>query len=316
MITLSVHFILLLAAPDTVYPSYSLFKPMRPSPSLFEPPPKGGLWPRYRHVFFDCDSTLSAIEGIDMLARYPETQNKVSALTNAAMNGDAPLAEVYSKRLELISPSSSSVRELVKDYKANLVPHAELVISTLLSHGVQVYIVSGGLLDPIKEFGISLGIKAGNIQAVGINFNQLDGDWWTNNNGDTPGKLSQCYFSHQHSELTTSQGKATIISNQLSGESGSSMLVGDGISDLLAQHAVDLFVGFGGVESRVRVRSEAPAFIEGRSLLPVLPLALGARVVAGLSQACRKMIFDNLTSKPLVFNRAVLAESFTRSFNL
>ncbi len=48
-------------------------------------------------LFLDCDSTLSSIEGIDELARLsdPAIFAEVVTLTNAAMNGEVPLREVF-----------------------------------------------------------------------------------------------------------------------------------------------------------------------------------------------------------------------------
>ncbi len=52
-------------------------------------------------VCFDCDSTLSAIEGIEELARLrqPEVLARVEAMTTAAMNGSVPIEEVFAQRL-------------------------------------------------------------------------------------------------------------------------------------------------------------------------------------------------------------------------
>ena len=52
------------------------------------------------------------------------------------------------------------------------------------------------------------------------------------------------------------------------------MLIGDGVSDLAARDAVDLFVGFTGVVSRPHVVAESDVLITGASLAPVLELAL------------------------------------------
>ena len=48
--------------------------------------------PKFRTVIFDCDSTLSAIEGIDELA--VDCREDVERLTDAAMRGRIPLEEV------------------------------------------------------------------------------------------------------------------------------------------------------------------------------------------------------------------------------
>ena len=55
-------------------------------------------------IFFDCDSTLSTIEGIDELARLKGVEARIVELTNAAMDGKIPLQEVYAERLEACWP--------------------------------------------------------------------------------------------------------------------------------------------------------------------------------------------------------------------
>ena len=53
-------------------------------------------------ICFDCDSTLSKIEGIDELARRVCLGEEMSKLTEAAMNGELPLEAVYERRLIMI----------------------------------------------------------------------------------------------------------------------------------------------------------------------------------------------------------------------
>ena len=66
-------------------------------------------WPPYRHVFFDCDSTLTAVEGIDVLAQNAGKGWRIKVLTDAAMNGELDLEQVYGKRLAAIRPTRSQV---------------------------------------------------------------------------------------------------------------------------------------------------------------------------------------------------------------
>ena len=48
------------------------------------------IWPIANIVIFDCDSTLSTIEGIDELARMTGHEYDVAILTKRAMEGDVP----------------------------------------------------------------------------------------------------------------------------------------------------------------------------------------------------------------------------------
>jgi phosphoserine phosphatase len=227
-------------------------------------------WPPFEHIFFDCDSTLTAVEGIDALADTVGKRRRVELLTRAAMDGTLDLEEVYAKRLRTLRPTRQQVLDIRRSYKRHIVEDAAQVVTALQALGHKVYIISGGLAEPVEEFGISLGIPRERIRAVDITYNQLSGEWWEKTTGD-----SRRYMSHTAGALTVSDGKAQIVRELLGAQRGRSLLIGDGNSDLLAGRTVDLFVGYGGVVTRPVVRANAPAFIECRSLAPLLALAGG-----------------------------------------
>ena len=196
-------------------------------------------WPHYKHIFFDCDSTLTTIEGIDVLAESVGKRWRVEVLTQAAMDGSIDLEDIYAKRLKAVKPTPQQIRDIRREYKRNTVEDAKNLIDALHTLGHEVYIISGGLLDPVREYGVYLGIPKENIHAVGVSYNELSGQWWVRGN--------EQYLTFEEGALTISDGKAEIITSILAGAHGRSLLVGDGQSDLLASRAVKLFVGYGGV---------------------------------------------------------------------
>jgi phosphoserine phosphatase len=231
-------------------------------------------WRRFQHVFFDCDSTLTTVEGIDVLAENAGKGDHIKTLTNAAMDGEIDLKDVYGKRLELINPTRREIREIRQAYKNNIVEDAQELIAALQYLGHNVYIISGGLLDPVREFGIYLGVPAENIRAVGVQYNGLSGDWWLDNSVADK-TTTNSYLQYKQGALTVSDGKAQIVRELLGEQKGHALLVGDGNSDYHASPAVDLFVGFGGVVTRDQVLQDAPVFIHSPSIAPLLPLAAG-----------------------------------------
>jgi len=235
-------------------------------------------WPPYEHIFFDCDSTLTAVEGIDILAETVGKKWRVEVLTNAAMDGKLDLEEVYAKRLRAIRPTHKQIHQIRSDYKRHAVEDAKELIAALHTMGHKVYIISGGLLEPVEQFGIYLGVPKERIRAVDVAYDQLSGDWWDNDsvNSDTDsGVKGEKYMNFDEGPLTISDGKAHIVKELMGTARGKSILIGDGSSDLLASRAVDLFVGYGGVVARDRVLAEAPVFLHSRSLAPLLPLIAG-----------------------------------------
>src|ERR1041385_4983612 len=101
---------------------------------------------KYRFVFFDVDSTLVTIEGIDVLAGgNPE----IAKLTDAAMNGEIPLDQVYAKRLDLIRPTRDAVEQLAQRYRESLVDGVEETIRALKDAGAQIHLVTAGIAQAI-----------------------------------------------------------------------------------------------------------------------------------------------------------------------
>src|SRR5215471_19661387 len=130
--------------------------------------------PRYRTVLFDCDSTLSAIEGIDELAIH--CRDDVERLTNSAMRGRIPLEEVYGRRLQLVQPTRAAVEALGRQYIERLLPDARETVAALQAAGVDVRIISGGLLPAVLAVASAVGVDAGRVAAVDIAFNS-DGSY-------------------------------------------------------------------------------------------------------------------------------------------
>ena len=213
---------------------------------------------RFQSVIFDCDSTLSSIEGIEELAAAHRAE--VARLTEQAMRGEVPLEDVYGRRLELVRPSRRQVAALGDRYIETLVPDAREVVSALLDEGVDVRIISGGLLPAVLSLAHELGVTDSAVAAVAIYF-AADGSY-TGFDSSSP--------------LTRAGGKRATIAAWVPPVTRPSMLVGDGATDLEARPAVDAFVAFAGVAERAAAIAGADAVIRSHSLAPVLPLALGS----------------------------------------
>ena len=230
-------------------------------------------WGSYDLIFFDCDSTLCAIEGIDELARLKGKGWRVSVLTERAMNGELDLAGVYGRRLQAIRPTRGQVNAMVERYQQTLVPDARAVLDALKFLGKTVFIISGGLAEPVRGLGQRLGIPAGQIRAVELEYDQLAGEWWRYHEPQT--QHNQAWLDYQVGPLTVSSGKPVMVRELAADRPGRRLMVGDGVSDLVTREVVDLFVGYGGVVAREAVREHADAFIHSPSLAPLLPVAAG-----------------------------------------
>ncbi len=232
-------------------------------------------WKRHDVVLFDCDSTLSSVEGIDELADEPSTQQAIAALTDKAMDGDVPLEDIYGERLALINPTRTKLRAVKNRYKSNVVPDAQATVAALKTTQAETWVISGGLLEPVEEFATWLGVEPGRVKAVGTEYCPFDGNWWE------PAEADGRYVDYEKGHLSSTEGKAAVIDANVTNK-GRRMLVGDGVSDLAAAPVVDLFVAYAGVVARPSVVEKARVVITSRSLAPSLPLALGRSQVKEL----------------------------------
>jgi phosphoserine phosphatase len=196
----------------------------------------------YRFAFFDVDSTLVTIEGIDVLAAGdPE----IARLTGAAMNGEIPLDQVYAKRLEMIRPGREQVAQLASIYVRSLVGGAKETVAALQNGGVVVHLVTAGIQQAVFPLADELNVPRRNVHAVALMFDALGG-----------------YEGFdRRSFLTRTGGKELVVRDIRARSHGKAAFVGDGASDLEAKPAVDLFIGFGGVVVRPRVKENADLYI-------------------------------------------------------
>lgn len=204
-------------------------------------------------IIFDCDSTLSSIEGIDELARgkgaavFTEVEN----LTNAAMNGEVPIDEIFARRLDIIQPDLATAQNVGKLYIDHIEPTAIATMEKLRAEGWEIVIISGGFTQVIEPLAQHLGIDR--IEAVPLKFNDdgsyagFDADAPPTRNGGKPEIVLQLKEEYQPTQT---------------------VMVGDGISDLETQSVVDTFIGFGRYAERERVVAESKHFVHSLDEIP------------------------------------------------
>jgi phosphoserine phosphatase len=206
-------------------------------------------------VIFDCDSTLSAIEGIDELARLrgPEIFAQSEAMTNAAMEGKIAVEDVFARRLAIIQPRRDDVTAVGRQYVERVEPTARETIAQLKATGWTPVILSGGFRQIIEPLAAYLGVAR--IEAVDLHFSADGG-----------------YTGFDEAFPTTRSGGKPERIRDLKREFSPARIamVGDGASDLEAKPVVDLFVGFGRYIERPKVKAGAHVFIHSLSDLPAL----------------------------------------------
>jgi phosphoserine phosphatase len=197
-------------------------------------------------ICFDCDSTLSGIEGIDEMGRLrgPKIFADVEAMTNDAMNGKIALESVFGGRLEIIRPSRDEVAAIGQKYIEAIEPTAAFTVRALKAQGWTPAIISAGFTDAIRPLANLLGIAI--IKAVELRYT-----------------AEGAYAGFDESFPATRSGGKPLIARRLKKEYAPDKIVaiGDGVSDLETKPEVDLFVGFGRYVVRPRVERESAHFI-------------------------------------------------------
>lgn len=219
-------------------------------------------------ILFDCDGTLSSIEGIDELALLagPEISRAVQNLTAEAMGKTGINPDLYQQRLLLVRPTKAQTDALGEKYFMHCTPDARQVISVLQQLGKKIYVLSAGLLPAVISFANRLHIPEQNVFAVDIEF-------------DAEGNYRD--FDHA-SPLIHNQGKRQIV-EQLKTQHQQMLYVGDGLNDIAVRDLVTRFVGYGGNFYRQNIAELSDYYIKEQSLLPLLQLALTADEMEKLS---------------------------------
>ena len=202
-------------------------------------------------VCFDVDSTLVTIEGIDILGAGSAV---IAKMTEAAMNGDIPLDKVYAARLEVIRPTRARIDALAGQYAQSVVPGAVETIAALHDANVDVHFVTAGIAQAMTPLAQRLHVPESHVHAVSLQF-------------DAKGNYKGF---DDRSPLTKAGGKAVVVRRIRESTTGAAAFVGDGVSDLETKGEVDLFIGFGGVAVRSRVKENADVYVTDADLRSVL----------------------------------------------
>ncbi len=208
-------------------------------------------------IIFDCDGTLSHIEGIDELAAARQVSAVVKKLTAEAMGRGGINPALYRERLNLVLPTRTQVEKLGEHYFQQKTPGLTLVLDILQRLKKQVYIVSAGLMPAVAKFAELLKIKAENIFAVPIHFDEAG---------------NYLDFDHE-SPLVRELGKRVIV-QKIKEKYPRCVYVGDGLNDLETYDLVTRFVGYGGAYYRKNIEEQCEFYITASSMLPLLSLCL------------------------------------------
>jgi HAD superfamily phosphoserine phosphatase-like hydrolase len=159
------------------------------------------------------------------------------ALTDAAMNGEIPIHEVFPRRMEMIRPDKELCDKVASQYVDTIVPGVREFIQEAKNAGWLPVILSGGFAPLIQPLAATLGID--HVEAVPLYLDEAG-----------------CYVDYGRDYPTTHNlGKNEVIREWKSAMLPEQVImIGDGASDLETKPDVNLFIGFGGVVARPVVK--------------------------------------------------------------
>lgn len=225
-------------------------------------------------VIFDCDGTLSRIEGIDELAKNSTSSDLVHELTADAMTKSGLNPELYQKRLELVQPTLLEVMRLGRHYIEEQTEAAFESIQLLKRLGKTIYILSAGVNPAVCIFGEHLGVARENIFAVDLQF-------------DIEGSYQDF---DKNSPLVYRLGKREIV-EKLKWRHPQMAYVGDGMNDIVVMDLVRRFIGYGGAFFRENLADLCDYYSSTASMAAILPLILTVEEVESLS-AVEQLIYQ------------------------
>lgn len=217
-------------------------------------------------IVFDCDSTLSSIEGIDFLARNNGVGEVVKSLTSEAMGKTGLNPTIYQQRLDLVFPRREQVYALGHQYFAHRAPDISDVINLFKRLNKTLYLVSAGVNPAVKIFGEMLQIPVENVFAVDLRFDQQ----------------GNFLDFERSSPLVNNDGKRAIL-QELKAKHENIVHIGDGLNDVVTLDLVTRFIGYGGVAYRQNIAELCKFYINTLSFSPLIPLTLTPDELTSLS---------------------------------
>lgn len=214
----------------------------------------------FDNIVFDLDSTLTKIEGIDLLAKLNDRE-EVALLTQMAMNGEIDFEEIFSKRLDMIQPTLHQVVEVGEEYLNEVVAGVGSLIERLVYAGKRIFVISGGYNPAVKIFTDALGIPRENVFANQLLFDERG--QYVNFNRKIP--------------LWRSDGKRIIMEGLFRKFPGEWVSIGDGMSDLQAASGIASFICFCGVVERPAVVQSADFIFSSTNMMDLVRLEINGK---------------------------------------
>ncbi len=124
----------------------------------------------------DMDSTIIQVECIDELADFAGLKEKISAITEAAMQGKLDFEEALRERVHLLKGLSTDNLERAYQERVKLTSGAMILIQTLKKNNVTSLLISGGFTFFTEKIAALTGFDVNRANILGIKDGKLTGE--------------------------------------------------------------------------------------------------------------------------------------------
>jgi len=185
---------------------------------------------------FDFDSTLTSVEGLDVLAdislrNNPDKEsviNQIQEITDLGIDGDISFSDSLSIRIDLLKANKSQLKELVNFLKTKLSVSVKSNKEFFTKYQDQIYVISCGFKEFIDPVVAELHINPERVFANTFTFNET-------------GLITGF---DETNPLSQHNGKVNCL--KASGIQGEIQIIGDGYSDFVMKKegVADKFFAF------------------------------------------------------------------------
>lgn len=195
-------------------------------------------------VLFDLDSTLTTVEWCDRIAKQKGKGAEVQKITEETMEGKRSFDEAFPLKTNIVAPSKTDIKDLVKHYLKNITPKLPALIKSLSMAGITCGIVTQGYAKAAKAIAKELKMDfAHGIEVI----------------HDEEGKYKGLLPDQP---LLSSDGKKKIVEQIKKAYPGEEVVfIGDGITDLNTKEVADRFIWCGINKVRPAVLEKADTFV-------------------------------------------------------
>ena len=200
-------------------------------------------------VIFDADSTIFSIETLDQLSipilkSNPDKLAKIHELTNLGMQGKIDFYQSLKKRLDILQLNKANIKPFASTLHNYITHGFKELVQDLKARNIDLWVLSGGLLEVIQPVLLSLGFDQDKIHGSGVNWDK-NGDYMS---------LSDDY------PLNYTKVEALKISNWHNNWDRPRIMIGDGFTDLklYQEHMVDNMIVYTEHAARDNVIASAP----------------------------------------------------------